>query len=78
MDKRPLTAWTTVGAHVTMWDMPDTVIVIANGDLRLSANQKCWPAQAKVEGAVMDAIRREGRQVRRGRGPPVLLPPAGR
>ncbi len=55
-----------VGAHVTMWDMPDTVIVIANGDLRLSANQKCWPAQAKAEGAVMDAIRREGREVRRG------------
>jgi hypothetical protein len=23
--------------------------IIANGDLRLSANQKCWPEQAKME-----------------------------
>jgi hypothetical protein len=42
------------------------VIVIANGDLRLSANQKCWPAQQRVEEAVMDAIRSFGRSVRRG------------
>jgi len=46
--------------------MPQPVIVIANGDLRLAANQKCWPAQQKAEEAVMDAIRREGRQVQRG------------
>ena len=46
--------------------MPDTVIVIASGDLRLSANQKCWPAQARAEEAVMNAIRREGHEVRRG------------
>ncbi|HWB82957.1 MAG TPA: hypothetical protein VG675_02370 [Bryobacteraceae bacterium] len=46
--------------------MPNTVIIIASGDLRLSANQKCWPAQARVEAAVMDAIRREGREVQRG------------
>src|SRR5215831_6079093 len=46
--------------------MPETVIVIANGDLRLSANQKCWPAQEQAEAAVMGAIRREGREVRRG------------
>src|ERR1019366_3265959 len=47
-------------------NMPDTVIVIASGDLRLSANQECWPAQAQAEEAVMNAIRREGREVRRG------------
>ncbi|MEO8371891.1 MAG: fucose isomerase, partial [Candidatus Solibacter sp.] len=46
--------------------MPDTVVVIANGDLRLSANQRCWPAQAQAEETVMKAIRREGRDVRRG------------
>jgi hypothetical protein len=46
--------------------MRETVIVIASGDLRLSANQKCWPAQLRAEEAVMDAIRREGREVRRG------------
>src|SRR4029077_15540271 len=46
--------------------MPEPVILVANGDLRLAANQKCWPAQARAEEAVMDAIRREGREVRRG------------
>ena len=46
--------------------MPDTVIVIASGDLRLSANQMCWRAQAQAEETVMQAIRREGRDVRRG------------
>ncbi|PYT23447.1 MAG: fucose isomerase [Acidobacteria bacterium] len=46
--------------------MPESVIVIANGDLRLAANQKCWPAQARAEESVLDAIRREGREVHRG------------
>ena len=46
--------------------MPEPVIVIANGDLRLAANQKCWPAQARAEEAVMEAIRREGFEVKRG------------
>jgi len=46
--------------------MPENVVIIANGDLRLSANQKCWPAQAEAEEIVMNAIRREGRDVIRG------------
>src|ERR1022692_4350676 len=46
--------------------MPDPVILIANGDLRLAANQKCWPAQARAEESVMGAIRRLGRAVERG------------
>jgi L-fucose isomerase-like protein len=46
--------------------MPDTVIAIASGDLRLAANQRCWPAQAHAEDTVMNAIRSEGRDVRRG------------
>ena len=46
--------------------MADSVILIANGDLRLAANQKCWPAQSRAEEAVMQAIRGEGREVRRG------------
>ena len=46
--------------------MPEPVILVANGDLRLSANQKCWPAQSRVEDAVMAAIRGEGCEVRRG------------
>src|SRR5205809_2094035 len=46
--------------------MPEPVILVANGDLRLSANRKCWPAQARVEEAVMAAIGAEGFEVRRG------------
>src|SRR5215831_10558407 len=46
--------------------MPEPVVLIANGDLRLSANQKCWPAQSRAEEAVMAAIRAEGCEVRRG------------
>jgi hypothetical protein len=34
--------------------------LIANGDLRLSANQKCWPEQAKMEEALRAAIAAEG------------------
>jgi len=44
----------------------DEIILIASGDLRVSANQTCWPAQAQVEEAVMSAIRAHGRSVRRG------------
>jgi hypothetical protein len=42
------------------------VILIASGDLRLSANQTCWPAQQKVEEAVTAAIQNLGSSVRRG------------
>ena len=46
--------------------MAEPVILIANGDLRLSANQKCWPAQKRAEEAVINAVQREGREVVRG------------
>src|ERR1017187_2504882 len=46
--------------------MPDMIYLVASGDLRLSANQQCWPAQERTEGAVIAAIEREGRQTRRG------------
>jgi len=46
--------------------MPDTVIFIASGDMRLAANQQCWPAQKRTEETVAAVIRRLGRQVRRG------------
>src|SRR5436190_5254927 len=36
------------------------VYLIANGDLRLSANQKCWPAQEKMEAALNRALQAEG------------------
>src|SRR5580700_9810334 len=49
-----------------MWKVPNSIVIVANGDLRLPANRKCWPAQERVEAAVMAAIRRSGREVRRG------------
>ncbi len=46
--------------------MPEPIVLIASGDLRLSANRVCWPAQQQIEEAVMAAIRREGREIVRG------------
>lgn len=46
--------------------MPQPVILIASGDLRLSANQVCWEAQARAEEAVVAAIQKLGRAVQRG------------
>ena len=34
--------------------------LVANGDLRLSANQVCWPAQANMEAALQTAVNAEG------------------
>src|SRR4051812_25896310 len=36
------------------------VQLIANGDLRLSANQKCWPAQEKMEADLRTALTDQG------------------
>jgi hypothetical protein len=46
--------------------MKGPVFLIASGDLRLSANQKCWPAQQRMEEDVMAAVRAEGGEIRRG------------
>ena len=39
------------------------VQLIANGDLRLSANQKCWPEQAKMEEALGAAVADMGHEL---------------
>jgi len=44
----------------------DTAILVASGDLRLSANQMCWPAQQAMEKSVIDAFAKEGLKVKRG------------
>ncbi|MEW6306677.1 MAG: fucose isomerase [Verrucomicrobiota bacterium] len=41
---------------------PRRVYLVANGDLRLSANQKCWPEQAKMEATLARALQAEGWQ----------------
>ena len=45
--------------------MSKTVYLVANGDLRLSANQKCWAAQERVEQSVIRAVESLGSQVQR-------------
>jgi hypothetical protein len=44
---------------------PNEVFLIASGDLRLSANQTCWPAQAEMEGLIVAAFAAEGVTVQR-------------
>ena len=46
--------------------MSKTIYLVANGDLRPSANQKCWPVQAEVEAAVIAAVKAQGHDLRRG------------
>ena len=40
-------------------------ILIASGDLRLAANQTCWPAQAAMEAALGAALKAEGWEIKR-------------
>jgi hypothetical protein len=46
--------------------MSKSVVLIASGDLRLSANRVCWPAQQLVEAAVTKAVQDCGFHVIRG------------
>lgn len=41
------------------------IVLVANGDLRQSANEVCWPAQAEMEAKITEAFRAEGYEVRR-------------
>jgi hypothetical protein len=45
---------------------PGEAILVASGDLRLSANQECWPAQEAMEKLLVAAFAKEGMIVRRG------------
>jgi len=42
---------------------PKQVYLMSNGDLRLSANQKCWPEQAKMEATLGKALKAAGWRV---------------
>jgi hypothetical protein len=44
------------------------IILIANGDLRTSANQKCEEAQQAMEALLIKVVEKEGRTIRRGHG----------
>ena len=45
--------------------MKKTALLVANGDLRQSANEKCWPAQAAMERQLAAALRRFGWNLKR-------------
>jgi hypothetical protein len=45
---------------------PGEAVLVASGDLRLSANQVCWAAQSEVENKIIAAFAREGVIVKRG------------
>lgn len=40
-----------------------TVLLVANGDLRSSANEKCWPAQAEMEKQLTAAVAKVGHRL---------------
>ncbi|KAA9368906.1 fucose isomerase [Ochrobactrum quorumnocens] len=44
------------------------IILVANGDLRESANIQCWPEQANMESRLVAAIEKLGRKASRGHG----------
>lgn len=47
--------------------LPENVaVLVASGDLRLSANQMCWPAQADMEDQIEQAFVKEGITLYRG------------
>jgi hypothetical protein len=42
------------------------IILVASGDLRLSANQECWRAQKEMEDKIKEVFEREGYHILRG------------
>jgi hypothetical protein len=42
------------------------IVLVTSGDLRLSANQECWPAQAEMEKKVRTVFEKEGYHILRG------------
>ena len=42
-----------------------TILLVSSGDLRLSANQKCWPGQAKMEKRLGEVIKGMGYKLKR-------------
>lgn len=45
--------------------MSSDIYLVASGDMRLSANQKCWPAQRSMEEALTAAVHSFGYRIRR-------------
>jgi hypothetical protein len=51
----------------TVDSLPEnTAVLVASGDLRLSANQECWPVQKEMEEKLAEAFSKEGITIKRG------------
>lgn len=61
-----MTTYTFPEIAATLSTPPKTVYVVASGDLRPSANVKCWPVQAQLENDVRTAVESFGWSVVRG------------
>jgi hypothetical protein len=46
--------------------MNENIYLVASGDSRITANQRCWPAQEALESAVISAFNNLGKKVVRG------------
>src|SRR6478609_4691475 len=51
-----MSAYATPAKSVTAKLKKKQVYLIASGDLRQSANQKCWPAQSQMEATLSAAV----------------------
>ena len=57
----------TFPEQLTVDPLPEnTAVLVASGDLRLSANQVCWPAQEEMERKIIAAFASEGMHIVRG------------
>src|SRR3954452_8301887 len=61
-----MTAYATPDRPAPAAAEPGVVYTVASGDLRLSANQTCWPTQQKLEDDFAAAVSALGWSVRRG------------
>jgi hypothetical protein len=55
-----LTTTTPIAMKKKAKSKTPTVLLVANGDLRQTANEKCWPAQAAMEAKLGEVIARLG------------------
>ena len=50
----------TTAHHEVKMPAANEILLITSGDLRLSANQVCWPAQRDMEAALTAAFAQKG------------------
>ena len=48
-----------------MKNLPKEITIVASGDLRIAANQTCWPAQEEMEGLLAAALAKFGYTIKR-------------